>query len=184
MDFDEDYEEEENGDDWNPVKSDMKDEKGRYIVQGLFIEDRYNTNLSMYTFDGEDKEYKGETYPSLKRLYLDMADVKEYSFANKYLYDWPHWKRLCANSIIGRHISDWREELELMLESEAQIQMLSLAEEGSYQAVKYVADKGWTDKRKGRPTKAQVEQELEKAAVEKAEYDEDFKLLEIKGGKT
>lgn len=33
-------------------KSLFKDDRGRYIVQGLFIEDTYNSNLAVYTFSG------------------------------------------------------------------------------------------------------------------------------------
>ena len=89
-------------------KSRFKDEKGRFIVQGLFLEDKYNTDLAVFTYDGEDKVYKGKTYPSLKRLYLEHGDPKEYSFARKYLFDWKHWQRLCNNAMIGRHIEEWR----------------------------------------------------------------------------
>ena len=62
--------------DFKPDKTKFKDEKGRYIVQGLFLEDRYNTELSVFTFDGEDKNYKGKIYPSLKRLYLEHGSER------------------------------------------------------------------------------------------------------------
>ena len=76
-------------------KSRMKDQHGRYIVQGLFLEDRYNVDLAVYTLAGEDKEHKGIIFPSLKRLYLEEGDPVEYTFATKWLFDWPHWKRIC-----------------------------------------------------------------------------------------
>lgn len=162
-------------------KSRFKDEKGRYIVQGLFLEDKYNTDLAVFTFDGEDKVYKGRTYPSLKRLYLEFADPKEYAFANQYLYDWPHWKRLVNNKIVGKHIEDWREELELKLVSEGVGVMIDLAtEKDSYQAAKWLADRGWDKSTKGRPSNAQVEAELKKRADDAQEYQDDFKLLDFK----
>ena len=159
-------------------KTKFKDEKGRYIVQGLFLEDRYNTDLSVYTLSGEDKVYKGKTYPSLKKLYLNYADPKEYQFANTFLYDWPHWKRLCNNSIVGKHIEEWREELNLKLESEGVLQLINLAtEKESYQAAKYLADKGWDKMAKGRPSKDQIEGELKKRADKAEEDDVDYTLL-------
>lgn len=168
-----------------PDRSKFKDEKGRYIVQGLFLEDRYNTDLAIYTFDGEDKEYKGVVYPSLKRLYLEECDVEEYNFAKKYLYDWPHWKRLCSNAIISRHIDQWREELELSIRSEAIGTMVHLAlNEDSYQAAKFLADKGWVKNSRGRPSKEEVEGELKKRAEIEAQYQDEFQLIElVKKGK-
>lgn len=159
-------------------KTKFKDEKGRYIVQGLFLEDRYNTDLSVFTLAGEDKVYKGKTYPSLKRLYLEYQDPKEYNFANTYLYDWPHWKRLCNNSIVGKHIEEWREELELKLVSEGVLNLISLAtDKESFQAAKYLADRGWDKSEKGRPSNEQIEGEIKKRADKREEDDEDFVLL-------
>lgn len=170
---------------FKPDRSKFKDEKGRYIVQGLFLEDRYNTDLAIYTFDGEDKEYKGVIYPSLKRLYLEEGDVEEYIFAKKYLYDWPHWKRLCKNAIVGRHIEEWREELALSLRAEGLATMVHLAKnEDSYQAAKFLADEGWIKRSKGRPSKQEIERELKRKAELEERFKDDFQLLELhQGGK-
>jgi len=161
-------------------KKKFKDEKGRYIVQGLFLEDRYNTDLSVFTFDGQDKKYKGKTYPSLKKLYLEHGDPKEYSFARKYLHDWNHWQRLCKNAVVGRHIEQWRSELSLSLVSEGVMCLIDLAvNEGSYQAAKYLADQGWDKGERGRPSKEEVEGELKKRADADSEFAEEFKLLKM-----
>lgn len=166
--------------DFKPDKSKFKDEKGRYIVQGLFLEDRYNTELSVFTFDGEDKDYKGKVYPSLKRLYLEHGDPKEYSFARKYLYDWDHWQRLCRNKLIAEHIKKWREELELSLVSEGVATLIDLAiNDKSYQAAKYLADRGWDKSERGRPSNEEVQGELRRQADAEKEYLEDFDLLQF-----
>lgn len=160
-------------------KSKFKDSKGRYIVQGLFLEDSYNADLASFTFDGEDKEYKGRVYPSLKRLYLEHGDPIEYSFARKYLYDWKHWQRLCKNAVVSRHIEEWRNELRLALVSDGVANLMSLADEGSYQAAKYLADAGWEKNERGRPSKEEVEGELKKRADAALEFDNDFQLLQL-----
>lgn len=163
-----------------PDKTRFKDEKGRYIVQGLFLEDRYNTDLSVYTLDGEDKTYKGVVYPSLKRLYLQECDPKEYIFANKFLFDWDHWQRLCRNAVVGRNIEKWREELELQLVSEGVATLIHLAtQENSYQAAKYLADRGWDKRDRGRPSKEEIEGEIKKRVEKEFGYDSDFELLEF-----
>jgi hypothetical protein len=161
-------------------KKKYKDEHGRYIVQGLFLEDRYNPEMSVFTFDGEDKNYKGKIFPSLKRLYLEHGDPKEYSFARKYLYDWNHWQRLCKNSVIKKHIEEWRNELELSLVSEGVSALIDLAlNEKSYQAAKYLADRGWDRGDRGRPSKDEIDGELKRMAEAEKEFSDDFKLLQF-----
>ena len=166
-------------------KTQFKDEKGRYIVQGLFLEDRYNTELAVYTLDGVDKVYKGKTFPSLKRLYLEMADPEEYTFAQTHLFDWGHWQRLCKNSIVSKHIEQWREELNLMLRSEGIATLVHLAKhENSYQAAKWLADEGFIKKSRGRPSKEDIEAETKRKAKIDEEFQDDFKILELhQGGK-
>lgn len=161
-------------------KTQFKDDKNRYIVQGLFLEDRYNTRLAVFTLDGEDKTYKGEVYPSLKRLYLLEGDPEEYLFASKYLFDWPHWQRLCKNAWLKTHIAAWRKELKLSLRSEGIATIIDLAvNQNSYQAAKYLADEGFIKKTRGRPSAEEVEGELHRRAAIETEFDKDFKLLEI-----
>lgn len=165
---------------YKPDKSRFKDDKGRYIVQGLFLEDRYNADMATYTFDGEDKNYKGTVFPSLKKLYLEYGDPTEYKFANEYLYDWDHWQRLCKNAVVSRHIEKWREELRLALISDGIETMITLSAEGkSYQAAKFLADAGWDVQKRGRPSKEEVEGELKKRADAEKEFDDDFQLLKL-----
>lgn len=142
---------------FTPDKTKMKDAMGRALSQSLFLEPNYN-DFAIYTLDGEDKVYKGRTYPSLKRLYLSMSDPTEYEFANTYLIDWPHWKKLMGNAIILRHIEEWREELALKMQAEAVRTMMDLSENNA-QAAKWLADRSWDKKGVGRPKKEQMKQE-------------------------
>lgn len=159
-------------------KTRFKDEKGRYIVQGLFLEDKYNTDLATYTFAGEDKTYKGVVYPSLKRLYLEEGDPEEYTFATKYLYDWPHWKRLLSNKVVRTYIDQWRDELYMSLRSEGIATLVDLAiNEKSYQAAKWLADEGWFKNSRGRPSKKQIEEAAKRQAQIGQEFEDDFALL-------
>lgn len=160
-------------------KKQFKDEKGRYIVQGLFLEDRYNTDIAVYTWAGEDKTYKGVVYPSLKRLYLEEGDPEEYLFAQKHLFDWPHWKRLCNNAMVGRHIDEWREELILSLRSEGLASIIDLAvNEKSYQAAKFLSEEGWKRNKVGRPSKEDIEGRIERDAKIQKEFDADIAKLD------
>lgn len=165
-------------------KDKLRDSTGRPLTQALFLETNYDTNYAVYTLKDQDHKYKGKTYPSLKRLYIAMEDVIEYDFANTYLLGWNHWQRICANKAFHSVIEEWRSELELKIRSQAFKDILdSCAEEKSFQAAKYILEKGWDKRSRGRPTtKAK---ETEAALVKRIEndYGDDVKRLHatIKG---
>ena len=141
-------------------KSKLKDTMGRPLTQGLFLEIGYNTQYAVYTLEDEDKLYKGVMYPSLKKLYLAAGDPTEYMFAKANLLNWQHWRRLNDNKVLCAYFDDWREELEVMLRSEA-IQGIidDTANDGSFQAKKWLADRGWVKEKVGRPSKQERERE-------------------------
>lgn len=133
-------------------KTKFKDSLGRYITQGLFLEPQLDQTFAIFTLQGEDRVYKGQTYISLKKLYLEMADPIEYEFATTYLYDWDHWKKMEGNANLLYQISKWREELELKLASEGFRAILDQSED-NYQASKWLAERGWSKRGAGRPKK-------------------------------
>lgn len=157
-------------------KTKLVDGQGKPLTQSLFLEIGY-TDFSVYTLKDQDYEYNGKVYPSLKRLYLEMEDPTEYEFANECLLGWKHWIRLCENKQIAKHIDEWRAELEYKLRSKAVRMMLSSAKEGNYQAAKWFADRGWSNKGAGRPSKADVEHEKQVQARLGEEYSEDVVRL-------
>lgn len=131
-------------------KSKMKDNNGRMITQSLFLEHNYS-EFAMFSFDDDDKEFKGKVYPSIKKLYLECADPTEYIFAKKYLLGWEHWKRILENKALLKEIEMWREELEVMLRSEALRSITAM--EQNFQAQKFLSEKGWEKMGVGRPKK-------------------------------
>lgn len=142
-------------------KSKLVDSMGRPLTQSLFLEIGYS-DFAVYTLKEFDYEYKGKKYPSLKRLFLQEEDPTEYSFAEKHLLGWQHWKRLCENKSIASHVEEWREELELKVRSQAVRDMMNLcaSEQGNFSAAKFLADRGWEKRAAGRPSKAEKERHL------------------------
>jgi len=134
---------------------------GRPLTQGLFLEIGYNTQYAVFTLDDDDKEYKGVTYPSMKKLYLACEDPTEYQFAKKYLLGWRHWKRLLENTVLRVHFDEWREELEVAMRSEAVLSIVDMttSDQGNFQAAKWLADRGWDKRGAGRPSKAEIDRE-------------------------
>lgn len=147
-------------------KTKFKDAMGRPLTQSLFLEPNYNTEFAFYTLKGEDHEYEGNLYYSLKKLYLEMSDPMEYEFATTYLIDWDHWERLQGNAIIMKHIEKWRKELDLKLASEG-FRMILDQSETNYQASKWLAEHGWKRNSVGRPKKGNKEQKALDEHLEK-----------------
>lgn len=151
-------------------KSLFRDSGGRYLTQSLFLEFQYDPTFAVFTFNGEDKEYNGKTYYSLKKLYLAEEDPVEYKFATKYLADWDHWKRLNENKALREHFDRWREELEILIRSDAVRTIRDMTGEGAnFQAAKWLADRGWDKRGAGRPSKQEIDREKRiKSGVDEA----------------
>lgn len=144
-------------------KTKMKDAKGRYLSHGLFLELGYKTEFAQFTFDDYDKEHDGIIYTSLKKLYLEFGDVTEYEFSREYLLGWRHWQKLVNNKAIRHQIDQWREELEISIRAEAIRNIIDQASiKESFQAAKFLADRGWDKRPAGRPSTLEKEQSLER----------------------
>jgi hypothetical protein len=155
-----------------PTREQMQDSNGRPLTQGLFLEINYG-EFAVYTLKDQDHELNGKTYVSLKRLYLTIADPTEYEFATTCLLGWNHWLRLCENKAIRKHIDEWRVELEVKLRSKGVKAAMSQAMAGNYAAAKWMADRGWDTRGKGRPSKDEVEHEKKVQARMSDEYEAD-----------
>lgn len=163
----------------NIDKSKMIDSMGRPLTQSLFLEVGYS-DFAIYTLKEFDHEYNGKIYPSLKKLYLKEEDPTEYAFAEKYLLGWQHWRRLCENKVLAKHIEEWREELELKIRSQAirDMQNLCASENGNFSAAKFLADRGWEKRSAGRPSKAEKERHLRIEERISEEFSADIKRME------
>jgi hypothetical protein len=159
-----------------PDKSKMVDSMGRYITQSLFLEVGYNED-AIYTFKDHDHFHNGKLYPSAKRLYLEMEDPTEYQFAKTYFVGWKHWLKMCENKVIRKNVDEWREELEYKLRSEGVKAMIVQARTGSFQASKWLNDRGWEKRAAGRPSESEIEREKEFQTRAKDEYGADVLRL-------
>lgn len=157
-------------------KSVLKDKMGRPLTQSLFLELGYNA-YAVYTLQDQDHTYKGRVYPSLKRLYLECGDPTEYEFATTHLLGWKHWERICANKRILEEIVEWRAELEVKLRSEGVRNAIQHAQGGTFQAAKWLADRGWDKRAAGRPTKEEKERDDKFDEIAKDEFGEDIARL-------
>lgn len=164
--------------DFKPKRETLVDSMGRPLTQSLFLEINYDPEVAVYTTKDYDHEYEGKVFPSLKRLYLQTEDPLEYDFASLYLLNWNHWIRICNNKLFKKHVEEWREELELKIRSQAIRDIIDMtADEKSFQAAKWLADKGWDKRRAGRPSKDEIEKEKRIQSSLHDEYGADVRRL-------
>ena len=160
-----------------------------YQTKGLF----YETTLpderpefgTSWTLKEKDLIVGDKTYKSMKRVYLDMEDVTEYDFAMTTLNSYKHWERLVESPIIRKHIDQWRKELNLKLKARAMKAIINAAtvdEKSSFQAMKYLADNEYLDKKakRGRPSKEEVSAELRREVEINKTFKDDAERIGLK----
>lgn len=129
----------------------FKDVMHRWITTGLFHETAAREGLSIMSLkEGRER-------------FVKCRDMTGYRFASKYLGGWEHWKALESSSF-SDHIDSWREELEVMLRCEALENIAAEASTGHFQANKFLADRGWDTRVAGRPSKVEVEKNINRKA--------------------
>jgi hypothetical protein len=160
-------------------KSHLKNASGRRYTKGLFyemtLEDKSSVSYTLKDRDYTDRR-SGKTYPSLKRLYMEVADPTEYLFAEQHLDGWDHWLELVECTWFKDYADRWRSELEVKLRAEA-LRRIKLeaksTSKNAFTANKLLLDGGWKDKSQGgskpvgRPSKEAV-----KAAEAQMKFDE------------
>tara|TARA_R110000796_G_scaffold113930_4_gene225655 strand:- start:173 stop:670 length:498 start_codon:yes stop_codon:yes gene_type:complete len=149
-----------------------KDDQGRFLTQCLFKENYEHQNLkfpAVFSLRDQDPD-SPDQLPSFKKAFIESRDITGYKVSQSLLGSWDHMQKLLRAKWFLDHYVKWVEELEVMLKAEGLLKIQEHAKgEGStsFQAAKYLSDKGWEPKR-GRPTKAEKAKE---AAKEKALED-------------
>lgn len=94
-------------------KSKLINESNVRLTKQLFIEYDHisDKDHAVYTLAKFDKEVNGKTYPSLYRLYMEVGDITEAAFVEKYLYDWEQWERIQKSPALAEEVEQWRRDL-------------------------------------------------------------------------
>lgn len=156
----------------------FKTPQGNFLLKHLFFETTL-ADKSTVVYTLKDQDHEG--YPSLRRLYLEIADPTEYTFALRYMDGWAHWERLCESSWFIPYIQRWRRELEVLVRSKALVRILETgASNGkeSFLANKFLLTGSWKPtgtNRVGRPNK----QEIIENVYDSKEFLDDIKRLSI-----
>ena len=158
----------------------FKNTAGKWLTKSLFFDLTPKIRPhAVYTFkDNDHIGGDGKEYLSLKKIFLSCNDPTEYTFATTHLGGWQHWKAMQNVEEISYHIEQWREERDVALVSIGVQKLIAQAEVGdSYQAAKYLADKGWDNQTKGRPSKEAIKKEARIAAGVKDVVSNDFNRI-------
>ena len=158
--------------------TEFTDTMGRMRTRSLFVEliDQKQIDagfIPLYTIR------ENPAYIDMRSLYLVIGDITEYQFAIKAFGSWKHFKHMCTLGWFMALLSEWREELEIKIRSQAVQALIDTAvREGAKgtTAAKYVAEKGWMKKR-GRPSNEDVERERKIQAGIKDDLSDDAKRI-------
>ena len=113
-----------------------------------------------------------------------LADSK-YQAAMKLVGSWNHWQRLTQSKRFMQGpekgfqwtgLQRWREEKEEKDRAKAYNQLKILAEEGNVQAIRLIFQ-GQDQKKRGRPSKAEVQKAAEEQAALTRSIKQDLKLV-------
>lgn len=164
----------------------FRNDRNHRYTKGLFFELTLPETRSsaIYTLKDWDHEYDGVLYKSLYRLYMEVNDPTEWKFAMAHLDGWEHWEILCNSTWFKPYVARWRRELELRLKSEALARIMRESKTGSkesFQASKYLLEKGWEpkDTKRGRPSKDDIAREARSVVEERERLEADFERLTI-----
>lgn len=130
------------------------------------------------------REQEWHNLPSAYRIY--MASHSEYEAAMRLVGSWNHWQRLLRIPVFMNGPNDamnwsglyqWREEKDIQDRARAYVQLKMSAEEGNVQAQKTVFD-GF-DKKRGRPSTAEVRKKAEEMARDAKDLKQDLKRVRL-----
>jgi len=162
------------------VVNKFKGKGSKWITQGLFLEVSQTPASIMYTLQTWDKQYKGKHLPSLHKLYVDMEDLAEFEFANKYFANYEHWLRIKCKTFFKPYYEAMVKELNAKIRGRSLNTMLKqlAAGEATQSTLKYLADNDYIPKAtRGRPSKQSVQEEIQSQAKLHTIYNSDLERI-------
>ena len=161
------------------------DTQGRFRTISLFVEYGYNEKYPpIYTLGASSKEKGGVVYPSLKDVYLSYDHIpgQEYFFAMDVFGSWDHWTWLASKTQVKGVIAEWRKELDIRNKAQAMRTILAQSRdrEKGLQAARLLVTDEHLEKKRGRPSKEEVERNTKVAAGVRDDLEQDMARLGLK----
>lgn len=122
---------------------------GSFRTKSLFYEttneeDKY---YAFFTLQDDDLKVGKKVYPSVRKLYLAIADPTEYYFAIELFGTWEHWEHIASTAWMSKKLNVYRRELEVMLKAVSVKSLMKASTRDNsvgISASKYLIDKGWS----------------------------------------
>lgn len=174
------------------TKPPYKDPQGRWYTQALFWEPLQDKAEHLWRIEPIFTLYADRPgLISARKTFVAMEDPTGRKWALTYLGDWEHWLRLMKAQWFRDAYEVWIAELNEHLKSKAISKILEImgSENGaqSLAAAKFIAQEEYNTKKRGRPTKQELQGELKRAVQQLEVEDEDLERIGLKviqGGKS
>ena len=109
-----------------------------------------------------------------RRKFIESNDPTGYTFAEEWLEGgFAEWHKWCKGHAPRKDIPEWKETLSIKLQAQAIVNIA--AQRDSFQASKWLADRGWEEKQDKRTKEAKKQDQRTRDAVE-----EDMERLGLK----
>ncbi len=144
----------------------FKDTRGVWITLGLFG-DTATTYKDGIIWD---------TIKEARTAFIECGDPTGITFADKYLGGYEHWLAVRSSKGLELEITSWEEELEARIRSQALLGIKAMALD-SFQASKFLMDRGWEKRGAGRPSKEAVDKETRVQSKMKVSYLNDINRI-------
>lgn len=162
----------------------FKDSGGRWRTKSLFYEaNDYQIEDALFTLGEEDKTVKGKTLISLRKRFVEADDPTGYIIANEYLGGYAHWDAICK-STVRKEVEKWQDELEVKLRCIGLSNTIKSAKSGNFNAAKFLAERGWSKPKAGRPTKDDIARETKIQAALHNELEDDLRRMAVTHGES
>lgn len=132
--------------------------KGKFLTQSLFVETNNTEEPAPYTLATYDRQKDGRLIQSLHKRYVEMEDIGEFEFANKYFENYHHWLKVKASAFFKDYYAAMVTELNAKMRSKSIKQMRQQVDEGtaSQATLKYLADNDYQKAPVGKPKRTKA----------------------------
>lgn len=148
----------------NMPETKFRNSQGQLWTERLIWEVANTTKINvLYTLGREDRTEGEKVIRSLYRLYMEIADPTEYTFAVTCFEGWDHWLQITETYWMKPLLVSWRRELEVKLRSAALNRIITAASGTGKEAAalnRFIVERGYDTPRstKGRPSKSDIAQ--------------------------
>ena len=106
----------------------------------------------------EFRSFNRATKDAYRELFIASNDPSGYTFAEEWVEDgYRKWKSMTTSYGVKEEVAEWKETLEIKLQAQAVVNIAK--QRDNFQSLKWLADKGWSEKQDMRTKVARKKKE-------------------------